>query len=86
VRLTVMAALFVALVLSMLALKSQRDELLAANVSVESRNLGGSSSGNVSRQSLTISALFRWRLSPGTALVHREIVTRWLTCIEDVSQ
>jgi hypothetical protein len=37
-----MAALFVALVLSMLALKSQRDELLAANVSVESRNLGGS--------------------------------------------
>jgi hypothetical protein len=48
-RLTVMAALFVALVLSMLALKSQHDELLAASVSVESRNLGGSSSGNVSR-------------------------------------
>jgi hypothetical protein len=46
VRLTVIAALFVALVLSMLALKSQQ---LAANVSVESGNLGGSSFGNVSR-------------------------------------
>ena len=51
-RLTLMAALFAALVLA-LALKSNHDELLATNGSVESHSHGGSSSGSVSRQRLT---------------------------------
>jgi hypothetical protein len=44
-----MAALFVALVLTMLALKSKHGELLATSGSVESHSPGGSSSGSVSR-------------------------------------